>query len=55
MFKEGPKGQSEVCQGHDEGQSIYRMAIQEARAERCTELEESEATYFEALSENAVT
>ena len=32
----------------------YHMAIQEARAERCTELEESEATYFEALSENAV-
>ena len=30
------------------------MAIQEARAERCTELEESEATYSEALSENAV-
>ena len=26
----------------------YHMAIQEARAERCTELEESEATYSEA-------
>ena len=32
----------------------YHMAIQEARAERCTELEESEATYFKALSKNAV-
>ena len=31
----------------------YHMAIQEARAERCTELEESEATYSEALSRNA--
>ena len=30
----------------------YHMAIQGARAERCTELEESEATYSEALSEN---
>ena len=29
------------------------MAIQEARAERCTELEESEATYSKALSKNA--
>ena len=33
----------------------YCMAVQEARAERCTELEESEATYSEALSENAAT
>ena len=33
----------------------YCMAIQEARAERCTELEESEATYSEALSRNAAT
>ena len=32
----------------------YHMAIQEARAERCTELEESEATYSETLSKNAV-
>ena len=31
------------------------MAIQGARAERCTELEESEATYSEALSKNAAT
>ena len=30
----------------------YQMAIQKARAERCTELEESEATYSEALSRN---
>ena len=30
----------------------YRMAIQKARAERCTELKESEATYSEALSKN---
>ena len=30
----------------------YHMAIQEARAGRCTELEESEATYSEALSRN---
>ena len=30
----------------------YRMAVQGARAERCTELEESEATYSEALSKN---
>ena len=30
----------------------YHMAIQEARAERCTELKESEATYSEALSKN---
>ena len=28
----------------------YRMAVQEARVERCTELEESEATYSKALS-----
>ena len=31
----------------------YRMAIQKARAERCTKLEESEATYSEALNGNA--
>ena len=30
----------------------YHMAIQKARAERCTELEESEATYSKALSKN---
>ena len=30
----------------------YRMIIQEARAERCTELEESEATYSEFIDEN---
>ena len=29
-----------------------RMAVQKARAERCTELEESEATYSKALSKN---
>ena len=29
------------------------MIIQEARVERCTELEESEATYSQSLSENA--
>ena len=33
----------------------YHMAVQEARAERCTELEESEATYSEALNGNAAT
>ena len=33
----------------------YHMAIQEARAERCTEIEESEATYSKALSKNAAT
>ena len=31
----------------------YRMTIQEARAGRCTELEESEAAYSEAINENA--
>ena len=31
----------------------YHMAVQEARVERCAELEESEAIYFEALSRNA--
>ena len=31
----------------------YHMTIQEARAERCTELEESEAIYTEALNGNA--
>ena len=31
----------------------YCMAVQEARAERCAELEESEAIYSEALSRNA--
>ena len=30
----------------------YRVAIQEARVTRCNELEESEAAYLEALSEN---
>ena len=30
----------------------YHMAVQEARAERCTELKESEATYSEAISKN---
>ena len=30
----------------------YRMTVQEARAERCTELEESEAIYTEALNGN---
>ena len=33
----------------------YHMAIQEARAERCTELEESEATYSKTISKNIVT
>ena len=33
----------------------YCMAVQEARAERCTELEESEATYSKALSGNTAT
>ena len=33
----------------------YRMAIQEARMIRCSELQESEAAYLEALSENAAT
>ena len=33
----------------------YRMAVQGARAERCTQLEESEATYSEVLSKNAAT
>ena len=33
----------------------YRMAIQEARMIRCNELQESEAAYLEALSENAAT
>ena len=31
----------------------YRMAIQEARMIRCSQLQESEAAYLEALSENA--
>ena len=31
----------------------YRVAIQEARVVRCSKLEEAEATYLEALSENA--
>ena len=31
----------------------YHIAIQEARVERCTELEESEAAYSKALSKNA--
>ena len=31
----------------------YCMTVQEARAERCTELEESEAIYTEALNRNA--
>ena len=30
----------------------YHMTVQEARAERCTELEESEAIYSEALNGN---
>ena len=33
----------------------YCMVVQEVRAERCTELEESEATYSEALSGNVAT
>ena len=33
----------------------YRVAIQEARVVRCSELKETEATYSEALSENAAT
>ena len=32
----------------------YRVAIQEARAIRCSKLKESEAAYLEALSENVV-
>ena len=31
----------------------YRMTVKKARAERCTELEESEATFSKALSKNA--
>ena len=31
----------------------YHMTIQKARAERCTELDESEATYSKALNKNA--
>ena len=30
----------------------YRVAVQEARVVRCSKLEEAEATYSEALSEN---
>ena len=30
----------------------YRVAVHEARAVRCSKLEEAEATYSEALSEN---
>ena len=30
----------------------YRMTVQEARVERCTELEESEAAYSKAINEN---
>ena len=33
----------------------YRMAIQEARTIRCSQLQESEAAYSEAFSENAAT
>ena len=33
----------------------YHMAVQKARVERCTELEESEATYSKALSKNVAT
>ena len=33
----------------------YHMAVQGARAERCTKLEELEATYSEVLSENMAT
>ena len=33
----------------------YRVAIQETRVVRCSELEEAEATYSEALSENMAT
>ena len=33
----------------------YRMAIQEARTIRCSQLQESEAAYSEALSENTAT
>ena len=33
----------------------YHMAIQEARTERCTELEELEATYSKAISKNVAT
>ena len=33
----------------------YRVAVQEARAIRCNKLEEAEATYSEALHENAAT
>ena len=52
LFKEGPKSQSEVCQGSDEGQYDYHMTVQKARVERCTELKESEATYSKAISKN---
>ena len=31
----------------------YRMTVQEARVERCTELKESEAAYSKAINENA--
>ena len=31
----------------------YRMAVQEARTIRCSQLQESEAAYSEALGENA--
>ena len=30
----------------------YRMTVQEARAERCTELKESEAAYSKTINEN---
>ena len=33
----------------------YHMAVQEARVERCTELEQLEAAYSEAISENMAT
>ena len=52
-FKEGPQCTKVGCtKAVMKAKYDYRMAIQEARMIRCSQLQESEATYLEALSEN---
>ena len=48
-----PKARVKCAKAVIKAKYEYHMAIQGARAERCTELEELEATYSEALSKNA--
>ena len=53
--REDPNAKVRCTKAVMKAKSDYWMAIQEARTIRCSELQELEAAYLEALSENATT